>query len=627
MRFCARAPDHGARRGRTRSADVPHWVLPALVAVVVWLAGDLASAQPMGEVIVVPFGEDDLSPAIDSAAVVERQLAIEHLTVIPFHDARDRFVARSRPPQTASSSDLDVLARETHEAIEHVAFGRTAAAQKSVREVISRAERTLETLNRETGLARKILDACLSLVRSSLHAGKREVALEQATSCRRLVPDLAPSEVAHPANVVGVLAEADNMLKRLRIGNLTVQSSPSGRCAVYLNGRHLGATPFRLDRAAAGEYRVQVECGQAPGRVHVVQLGDQPVSLLVDEPFDRAVASDPRLQLRYVSRAEARQLAVTHALQLGRAVEADDVVLLNLASNQLELLRVQVAQQRLVARAVVPWDPDQGVAKTALERALVTLLESRFEGEWSGSDQAPLASVEPSRVAPFLSTPKTSLPIARSPTKSPTQRAISPGTSSSENPRASHSWLRWLGGSGLTLGAASFVVGGFENAKRHERAHRFQSTNVGTADYGHYYGTWSSARTAPYAFVSAGSLLATTGAVTLLLSTPRHTFPWWASATAGVAGLALASWGLSEIVRGAPCYNNRADLRTCVSAQEQLDRGGVVLLAAVPLLAAPLTQLARWATESQSTEIAVDMSPQFRSTRHSFLLRAKVSLF
>ncbi len=63
---------------------------------------------------------------------------------------------RSRTSLTASDSDLDVLAKQAREALQHVAFGRTAAAEKSVREVILRAERTLESLNRETARARQI---------------------------------------------------------------------------------------------------------------------------------------------------------------------------------------------------------------------------------------------------------------------------------------------------------------------------------------------------------------------------------------------------------------------------------------------------------------------------------------
>ncbi|HVZ37153.1 MAG TPA: PEGA domain-containing protein, partial [Polyangiaceae bacterium] len=317
-------------------------VFPWIACAYLLLVSRVALAQPLGEIVVVPFGTSDAAQDVSAAAALETALADEGFTVISTHDARDRFLARSRPPQLASETDLDVLAREARQAVEHVAFGRTAAAQQSVREVISRAEHALESLNRETTMARQILDVCLSLVRSTLRSEPRNVAVDQAMRCRRLVPDLAPNEAVHPANVVGALAEADNLLRRMRIGKLTVLSAPESNCSVYLNGRHLGMTPFRTDRAAAGDYRVQVECGPNRGRVHVVQLGDQPVSLVVDTRFDRVVASEPRLRLRYEQMKGAKAQVTAHAASLGREIGADDVVLLHVERDRAELLRVLV---------------------------------------------------------------------------------------------------------------------------------------------------------------------------------------------------------------------------------------------------------------------------------------------
>jgi hypothetical protein len=124
----------------------------------------------MGEVVVVPFGTQDLDSSLTATSVLEGELSNVRVSLIPVDDARDRFTARSRPPQTATGSDVDILARTAHDTVEHVAFGRTAAAQKSVREVTARAERTLESLNRATSTASQILDAGLSMVRSVHYA-------------------------------------------------------------------------------------------------------------------------------------------------------------------------------------------------------------------------------------------------------------------------------------------------------------------------------------------------------------------------------------------------------------------------------------------------------------------------
>src|SRR5687768_12345461 len=84
-----------------------------------------AAAQPMGEVVIVPFGGAELNDGIAASGMLEAALSDAQVPVISLHDARDRFTARSRTPQLASDSDVDVLAREARDAIEHVAFGRT----------------------------------------------------------------------------------------------------------------------------------------------------------------------------------------------------------------------------------------------------------------------------------------------------------------------------------------------------------------------------------------------------------------------------------------------------------------------------------------------------------------------
>lgn len=223
-----------------------------------------ALAQPMNDVIVIPVSTPGAEQALSAASTFEAELAAARVPIISQHDARDRFRARSRTPREPSDSDLEALGHATQEAIEHVAFGRTAAAQRSVREAISRAEKALESLNRETATARQILDACLSLVRSALQEGKRDLARDQATRCRRLVPDLTPSRTAHPADVIGVLAEADDLLVRMHTGYLAVHSAPEQNCSVYLNGRHLGRPRLASNTRPPENTESRSSAGQHP---------------------------------------------------------------------------------------------------------------------------------------------------------------------------------------------------------------------------------------------------------------------------------------------------------------------------------------------------------------------------
>jgi hypothetical protein len=533
-------------------------------------------AQPMGKTVVLPLGAPDAKAALSAADALEAALAARRVPMVSMHDARDRFKARSRQPLTATTSDLDVLAREARQALEHVAFGRTAAAQRSVREVMARAERTLESLNRETARARQLLDACLSLVRSALHENNREQALEQAMACRRLVPDLAPSEAVHPANVVGVLAEADDLLRRMRVGKLSLNSQPQPSCSVFLNGRHLGSTPFVLDRAASGEYRVQVECVPAPaGRVHVVQLGDDPVSMLVDTDFDRAIGSEPRLHLDYASDAILHESVASHAALLGHEVRVEDVVLVHVAAGRAELIRVRVGQGRAVARTYLPYDARRGFG-AELPGALSALFEGRVE---------PGPSLEPARALPAAAAP-----VAQA--SAPAQTADAPAPPSDEPTTPAPSWPARRSRSGYVLAGLAGAV--FATGLALEL--RARSLRNGVAppqgEEGFLAADYLKAEDllqASWLGVASGPL----GLAAVLLATaPRESVPWWGY-LAGAGGLALLGGGIYDLAMADKCALKDHEEQTCLYTRDTTARGAMLLSAAAPLIALPVTQLVR----------------------------------
>jgi hypothetical protein len=544
---------------------VPRTLSQLVFVACMLLASTVAHAQTFGRTVVLPYGPAAAAGAQAAAEPLEAALQARRIPLISMHDARDRFITRSRPPLAPNDTDVDVLAREAQNAIEHVAFGRSAAAQRSVREVLTRAERALETLNRETGTARQVLDACLALVRSALQADDRREALGQAMACRRLVPDVAPNENLHPASVIGVLAEADDQLRRMRIGRLTVQSVPESSCAVYLNGRHLGTTPFLLDRAAAGSYRVQVECGEARGRVHIVDLGEQPVELVVDSEFDIALRSEPRLLLAFGTGSVRPQVLAHHAELAGEALKADDVVLVGRSGNQIELSRVQVKQGRIVARVALPWSDKQGFDGTELQAALDTLAQGRIEPEVLSA--APLAALAP--VA--LLEPLTPAPPPRH-EDTPREKL---------SPRARHV----IGSSLAGVGVAGFSVGVVFEMRRHdlEREVATISDNQLLAEKSDQYDQASNLR---WIGLSGGVLGA--AAVPLLVK-PRAEVPWWSWAVGG-AGLVAAGLGTWQIAVANQCELPYAD-GGCAAQRNTEGRGGLLVSAAAPLLAVPLSHL------------------------------------
>jgi hypothetical protein len=563
----SRPPDTSSAMNFTRSLVV--WF--ACAALGAFFGAARATAQPMGSTLLVPFSSSAQLPSAETRSL-EAALQRRRVQLISLHEAHDRFLSRSRVAQTPAASDIDALAKEAHAAIQHVALGRTSAAQSSVQRIVSLAERSLETLNRETATARGLLDACLALVRASLHAGQRDEALDQAMRCRRLVPDLAPSDVAHPATVVGALAEADDQLRRMRVGSLSVSAAPERGCEVYLNGRHLGHTPFALDRAPAGAYRVQVECvGEGPGRVHLVELGDDPVKLTVDASFDGAVQTEPRLALRYAREDGVPGALLSHAVQLGRAVHADDVVLVGMLGGKLTLLRVQAQHERIVAGAQLA-----EASSANLTRAASTLAEARFDG-LDPRNFRPTAVPAAAVLAVGATTtaggvPKTTENPPRGP-KAPDDDPPPPPVPDTK--REPSRALLVAGGVVAGLGVAGLGAGfGLyphwlklrRAATKGEAGSEMQQ--AAQADYDAF-------RFTPLAVGVTGAALLT-AAVPLLLpkEPPRSPAAWVGGAIAGAAGVAAIALGASKVGR-------------------DFTLRGLLISGGVPLITIPITQLVR----------------------------------
>jgi hypothetical protein len=397
--------------------------------------------------------------------------------------------------------------------------------------------------------------------------------------CRRLVPDLAPSDSAHPANVVGVLAEADDLLRRMRTGKLMVKSQPDTNCSVYLNGRHLGTTPFVLDRAASGEYRVQVECavGRA-GRVHTVQLGDEPVNMTVDTAFDRAVFSDPRLFLSYETERAARRYLIEHAANVGRDVRAEDIVLLRVQGDVAELVRVHVAQNRILGRARATWT-SSGFERNSLAKAITALNEGRVEGE-------PLGTLE---AEPALAPDK---PVAQAdPARAQEASAAAPSggaPAATEGDGKYPAWRRRTGIAMIPLALAFAGVGfGMAEWSQPLRDKWGNSLSGDTAVPG---------TKERYDRVSAASYIGIASAplglaAVALLATGHPSVPWW-SYTLGALGLGAAGTGMYFVAISNHC-ELEDDMGECLRPEDTVRRGVLLVAMAVPLISVPIFHLVR----------------------------------
>jgi hypothetical protein len=361
----------------------------------------------------------------------------------------------------------------------------------------------------------------------------------------------------------------------MRVGKLSINASPEQNCEVYLNGRHLGHTPFTLDRAPTGDYRAQVECaGANPTRVHVVHLGDDPVELTVHADFDAAIEAGPRMALRYANEELAHEALVRHAALLGQETRADDVVLVGTIAGKHVILRVQAAHQRLVGGAVV---------ETSLGSALARVSEALTQGRFLSLDpndyrrKAPgtAAHVDPFArpgVQPVGSTqalsPRTAAASLSGPAANPAESV--PNVDRTAGDRAlvvTGSVLTATGVAGLGAGFGLFV---------HTRALRNDAERgeLGSPEQQARQHKYDDLRLIPLVGV-AGAVLVTAGVPMLLPKhAPRSAAAWAGGALAGAAGIAAIAFGAAK-----------------TPAEPVL--GGLLMSVGAPLLSIPITQLVR----------------------------------
>jgi drug/metabolite transporter (DMT)-like permease len=103
------------------------------------------------------------------------------------------------------------------------------------------------------------------------------------------------------------------------------------------------------------------------------------------------------------------------------------------------------------------------------------------------------------------------------------------------------------------------------------------------------YGKYERVAGASWLGVGSGPL----GLAAVLLATaPREHVPWWSYAL-GVAGLGLVGGGIYELARAGDCGLRDDTEHTCLRTHDTEARGAILLSAALPLIALPITQLLR----------------------------------
>ncbi len=454
----------------------------------------------------------------------------------------------SAAPIELDAEDIDRWLDYKEAATKHLAqqdYARAAVSLKAAQEV---SERAIEALNRETAMARTVLDTCLYVVMGLWETGKTARAEEQARECRRLVPQIQPTMTLHTPTVRSIIERIDRERQQEAGATLEIKSPRNG-CLVRLNGLQLGTTPFIMGELIPGEYRVQVECDKdRPGRVHRIVL-ETDETLWIDPTLDDAVRTEPEVHLSYASQEAFSESGTRHARGLARMLGAKTIILVT----PYEMDRV---------------DRDAGAVGSVPLRA----------------DTSPLSTVDQLlRIEVSDAGPGQASRVRAGTSRAPSDRR-----------RA----RKALGGSLAGAGAVSLAVAAGLYARRVNKGNDFSQTQPGTPEYASARQEWEDARLGVLVAAPIGAVLVASGEA--LAYSPRTRVPWWGW-TVGAVGVGLLTWGVVEMATADRCARGVIVTSACVPGEEAMDRG-VLLLS----LGAPLAFLPVWAvTQRSKVEIQV----------------------
>lgn len=524
--------------------------LPFLAALAWVTPASAQSESPRWAVVVFAHDATRVEHGREAADLASAALAASGEQIVAMDAARfalDEQLGtplRAAPPTLTSRID-----RAVTDAIREVAHGRTAEAIAAGGPVLAESEPFVTALGRVDESAGQLGNLCLVLARAHLDRGEESAAEQQIETCIRLVPDIAPNPHVHPPEIRALVGGVRTTLAAGEGASLAVQTSGTdSECQVRLNGRPMGRAPWASDPLVPGAYQVQVECDDRPGRVQRVELRAGAAEQL------RVAA---RLGAALDTRSAAPALVYAAASDPDGETVREDVATLARTLHVTRLLGVVATDHGILLRAFAV------VGDEPFARAIGTAVVPEPMNE-AASRQAVATVVDGSEAT-----------------------SSGPGTPPTED-RGSDVVVPVLGGVIAALGLGTLGASWYLWTEVDARG---QALN--------HAGSLAQVVPAQRAFDDATLLVPITGAIgslALTISLPmflpdaHRDVPWW-SLVVGGAGLAVSVVGIYFLATEGDCYGNT--LAPCSRRSPTPVLGALVLEHAAPLLAVPLTYIAR----------------------------------
>ena len=489
----------------------------------------ITHAQPWW---VVPIGEENANEeAVESLRTALSAQGVTTHSIDEMQEIFERDV--SMPASSLSQNEIDEWIARSRSAVRNLARADYDAARADLLNAQELSEQAAEELNREATRARQVLDTCLYMVRAFIETQDWQRADTQARQCRRLVPQVEPSEFRHTPEVRELLERLDRQSENEPPGRLRVQSQPSG-CLVRLNGIQFGQTPFAMDDLTQGDYRLQVECAaEQRGRVHRIRLGEGVTHRMIDTNFDREVESQPMVWIKN------RQRGYEHGQRLAQLVEATVV---------------------LIHRQGAAW---------IVSRVSTDDVQSNRPSLQGSLDE-----------------------VSRALSGRPEQEVVEDEVLVAQTlpPSSSRGLRLGLGIPLLTLGVGALALDIVLHRERKKRGDHYALAQPMDVDFLHRQSRWRNLRAPVYLLAVGGGLLSSAALPFLL---PEHdSTPWWAW-TMGGLGVVTAALSVVLLARLERCGQIAVDRQQCVDHEQSATRMVMLASFSLPMLTVPLTYLFR----------------------------------